>query len=661
METRPTPGERRAGPPAPQPPTLSISRFLIPVLLCVALAAAALTLAVSRGQRGVAGLPRPALMAAAALLAAAAAFNTARLAAAAGRLRAALAESQRRHRAFFDRTLAGIYRTSVDGRFRECNPALARLLGYGSVEELMGAGVGDLYFDPAERERFVARLAAAGQLTGCESRLRRKDGSVLWILENATWRPAQGGDPDLIEGTLLDITDRKAAESQIVFQAFHDSLSGLPNRALFLDRLLLSVAKARRTETGVAVLLLDLDRFKVITDTLGHGRGDQVLCGVAARLGAMVREGDTVARFGGDEFGFLLQYNAGAGEAAKVAQTALERIAAPFDFVDPGEHPLYVTASIGISLFPSDGADPESLLRSADLAMRRAKELGGHTYQLCTPAMNARAVTRLALESELRRAIERGELDVLYQPVVSFATGMAVGMEALVRWRHPQRGLLPPAQFIPLAEELRLVIPIGDQVLAAACRQLKEWHLGDLPGIRVAVNLSLRHFQDPGLPRAIAALLRDAGLEPGYLDLEITESAAMQDLEQTVATLAALRRLGVRISMDDFGTGQASLGHLKQLPIDCLKIDRDFVRDIDGGPAGQAIVKAIIELGHGLDLTVIAEGVETEAQFQFLAAQGCDEYQGYLASRPLPAEEIEQQLGSGLLLGGLKTSRSQGA
>jgi EAL domain-containing protein (putative c-di-GMP-specific phosphodiesterase class I) len=245
--------------------------------------------------------------------------------------------------------------------------------------------------------------------------------------------------------------------------------------------------------------------------------------------------------------------------------------------------------------------------------------------------------------------------------VVSFTSGLTVGMEALVRWRHPQRGLLPPAQFIPLAEELRLVIPIGNRVLAAACRQLKEWHRGALPGIRIAVNLSLRHFQDPGLPRAIAALLRELDLDPAYLDLEITESAAMQDVEQTVDTLAALRRLGVRISMDDFGTGQASLGHLKKLPIDCLKIDRDFVRDIDTGEAGEAIVRAIIDLAHGLDLTVIAEGVETEKQFHFLAAQGCDEYQGYLACRPLPAAEIEQQVGSGLPLRAAKSSRAGGA
>jgi len=527
VKTAPTADRRRARPSAPLPSSPAISRSLVPTLVCLALAAAASTLAAFHVQR-LAGLPAapPALAAAAILLLGGAAFFSVRLAA----------------------TLR---------REREASAASAR-------------------------------------------------------------------------------------------QAYHDALSGLPNRALFLDRLAQSLAKARRTGNSVAVLMLDLDRFKAVNDSFGQGAGDELLRAVAGRLQAMVRDGDTVARFDGDEFNVLLQYNARVTEAAKVAQTVLERLAEPFQVGDAGL--LHVTGSIGISLFPTDGRDAESLVRGAELALRRAKELGGQGYQLCTPAMHARAVTRLALEGELRRALQRAELDVLYQPVVSFASGQTVGMEALVRWRHPQRGLVPPAQFIPLAEELRLVIPIGEWVLATACRQLKQWHAGPLPGIRIAVNLSLRHFQDAGLPGAVAALLRDLDLDPRFLDLEITESAAMQNPEQTVDTLAALRRLGVRISMDDFGIGQASLAHVKQLPIDCLKIDRDFVRDIDGGATGKAIVKAIIDLAHGLGMAVIAEGVETEEQFQFLAEQACDEYQGYLASRPLAAEEIEQQVGGGVPL-----------
>ncbi|HYL06099.1 MAG TPA: EAL domain-containing protein [Thermoanaerobaculia bacterium] len=657
METKPTADRwrvRRARSSASLPPPRPSSRRLVPILLCLvpaALAGTAVALGVAAlGPVRRAGVPPQVLAAAALLLLAAAAVAAVRLAGSFHRERAAAAEWQRRYRQFFEQTPAGIYRTTVDGRFRECNPALARLLGYEGVAELMRDSAANLYFDPAERDLFITRLRAAGRIENFEFRLRRKDGSALWILENVAFRPVHDGEPELIEGTLVDITARKAAESQIAHQVHHDALSGLPNRALFCDRLAQSLAKARRTDTGVAVLMLDLDRFRAVKETLGYGTGDELLRSVGERLRAMVREGDTLARIGSDEFSVLLQYNARAAEAAKVAQTALARVAEPFRLGPGGEHVVHVTASIGISLFPSDGGDVESLLRGSELALLRAKELGGHGYQLCTPAMNVRAVTRLALESELRRALERGELEVLYQPVVSFASGLPVGMEALVRWRHPQRGLVPPAQFIPLAEELRLVIPIGERVLAVACRQLKQWHLGGLPGIRMAVNLSLRHFQDAGLPRAVAALLRELDLEPGYLDLEITESAAMQNLEQTVETLAALRRLGVRISMDDFGTGQASLAHLKTLPIDCLKIDRDFVRDIDGGPTGKAIVSTIIGLAHGLDLTVVAEGVETEEQLHFLAGQGCDEYQGYLASRPLPAAEVEQQVGSGLPL-----------
>jgi diguanylate cyclase (GGDEF)-like protein len=429
--------------------------------------------------------------------------------------------------------------------------------------------------------------------------------------------------------------------------AWSDALTGLPNRALFLDRLNQSLAKARRTEGALAVMMLNIDRFRVVNESLGHALGDRLLKMVADRLRDMVREGDTVARFGADEFTFLLQYDSRAAEAAKVAQLALARLAEPIQL---DAHRVQVTGSVGVGLYPGDGGDAEALLRSADRALARAKELGGGGYQLCTPAMNARAVARLALESDLRRALDHGELEVYYQPVVSFATGATVGMEALVRWRHPQRGLVPPGQFIPLAEELRLVLPIGDWVLSTACRQARVWQGSSLPGLRIAVNLSVLHFQDADLPRSIAGLLREIGLEPRHLDLEITESAAMQNLEQTVATLTALRRLGVRISMDDFGTGQASLNYLRRLPIDCIKIDRDFVRDIDTGGAGEAIVTAIIDMAHGLGLAVIAEGVETERQFHFLNTQGCDEYQGYLASRPVPAPEIERQLGRGALL-----------
>jgi diguanylate cyclase (GGDEF)-like protein/PAS domain S-box-containing protein len=644
VDTNPAAETWRARQPAVLPPTPSMRRRLVLTALCLALSMLVLVAVAYAARRLEGVLP---LVAIAGLLLAAAVWTALSIVKLLRHEAAALAENERRYRRLFEGSLAGIYRTSPDGRFFECNPALARLLGYDSADELMQAGAATLYFDPSERERLLARLHTAGRLNSLEVRLRRKDGGAVWILENVTWRPAQDGEPDLIEGTLIDITDRKAAESQIAHLAYHDGLTDLPNRALFLDRLAQSLAKARRLDTGMAVLMLDLDRFKVISDRLELSGADQVLRSVADRIRAMVRGGDTLARYAGDQFALLLQYDARADDAAKVAQKLIERLAEPFEL--DGQR-LHLTTSIGIGLFPADGGDAGSLLRSADLALQRAKELGGNGYQLCTAAMNARAVARLALEGDLRRALERRELELLYQPVVSLASGLTVGMEALVRWRHPDRGLVTPAQFIPLAEELRLVIPIGEWVLATACRQVKAWHAGPLPGIRIAVNLSALHFQDSRLPRTVAAVLREVGLDPGYLDLEITESAAMLNIEQTAVTLAALRRLGVRISMDDFGTGQASLGYLKRLSIDCLKIDRDFVGDIDSGEAGQAIVTAIVDMAHGLGLTVIAEGVETEEQLRFLSSRGCDEYQGYLASKPMSAAAIGEQIDRGGLL-----------
>src|SRR5580693_3295092 len=366
------------------------------------------------------------------------------LAAAERRNEALAAESraaEERYRLIFERTPAGVYRTSLDGRFVECNPALAHILGFESATELAACNTRELYFDPDDRERFLLRLRADGQLTNYELRLRRKDGSTLWILENASIQRGRPGEPDTIEGTMVDITGRKHAESQIEYQAHHDTLTHLPNRALFLDRLTLAIAQANRRRSGLAVLFMDLDRFKVVNDTLGHSAGDRLLQQVAGRVRRAVREGDTVARLGGDEFTLLLESDAHAPQAARVAQKLLDRIALPFD-VDG--HRLHVTTSIGISLFPTDGGDAETLLKSADLAMYRAKELGRSGYQLSSPDLNAKALERLALENELRLALERDELVVFYQPVVSFATGRTTGFEALVRWRHPRNGFVAP-------------------------------------------------------------------------------------------------------------------------------------------------------------------------------------------------------------------------
>jgi diguanylate cyclase (GGDEF)-like protein/PAS domain S-box-containing protein len=566
------------------------------------------------------------------------------LAAAERRNEALAAESraaEERYRLIFERTPAGVYRTSLDGRFVECNPALAHILGFGSAAELAACNTRELYFDPDDRERFLLRLHADGQLTNYELRLRRKDGSTLWILENASIQRGRPGEPDMIEGTMVDITGRKHAESQIEYQAHHDTLTHLPNRALFLDRLTLAIAQANRRRSGLAVLFMDLDRFKVVNDTLGHSAGDRLLQQVAGRVRRAVREGDTVARLGGDEFTLLLESDAHAPQAARVAQKLLDRIALPFD-VDG--HRLHVTTSIGISLFPTDGGDAETLLKSADLAMYRAKELGRSGYQLSSPDLNAKALERLALENELRLALERDELVVFYQPVVSFASGRTTGFEALVRWRHPRNGFVQPAQFIPLAEELRLEIQISEWVLRTACRQVRAWRSRSLPVARLAVNLSALHFQQVDLAAKLARMLAEVDFPAPLLDVEITESAAMQNVERTAEALTDLRRMGVRISLDDFGTGQASLSHLKRFPLDTLKIDRDFVRDIGRSRGGEAIVRATIEMAHGLGLRAVAEGVETVEQFDFLERHRCDEYQGYLFSAPVAAEAIEETL-----------------
>ncbi len=441
----------------------------------------------------------------------------------------------------------------------------------------------------------------------------------------------------LVGEIFANALERRRADKRIQYQAFHDTLTGLPNRSLFTDRLAQALAQSRRKGRGLAVMFIDLDHFKLVNDTLGHSIGDRLLQEVAERLTHCVREEDTVARVGGDEFILLLQESGQGKEAARVANKILEAVSQPFR-VDG--HLLYVTTSIGISLYPGDGKDPETLLRNADNAMYRAKDLGRNGYQLFSPSMNVKVLERLSLEQGLLRALERKEFILHYQPLISLGTGQIVGAEALVRWRHPNRDLLEPQDFIPLAEDTRLILPIGEWVLRTACEQTKWWQEQGFTGLRVAVNLSAWQFQQGDLVGIVKGALQASGLPAGSLELEITESVAMKNVDLTVAALAALREMGVRLSMDDFGTGQASLRYLKTFPIHTLKIDRDFVRDIGVSPADTAIVLTIIEMAHRLGLKVIAEGVETEEQFDFLQKNGCDEFQGFLHSEPLSAEAV---------------------
>jgi diguanylate cyclase (GGDEF)-like protein len=439
---------------------------------------------------------------------------------------------------------------------------------------------------------------------------------------------------------LLD-DEREANElatNEIEHLAYHDALTGMPNRPLFVDRLIVALAQAKRTNQRLAVFFLDLDRFKDINDSLGHTTGDVLLRALAERVRRCVREGDTVARFGGDEFTLLIPRIESVEDAAKIAQKILETVKIP---VLIGEHELFVTTSIGISIFPGDGADPETLVRNADTAMYRAKEQGRDSYQLYAPAMNARALERLALENMLRKAITNDELVVYYQPLVELPSRTMHGVEALVRWQHPDLGLLSPAHFISVAELSGLIIPMGNWVLRSACKQVFQWNKRHGMRLSVSVNLSARQFSQPDLVEQVRAALRDTALSPELLELEITESNAMQNAENTIHTLRELKNAGVRISMDDFGTGYSSLSYLKRFPIDTLKLDQSFVRDIAAGSSDAAIVSAAILMAHSLGLTVVAEGVETEEQLAFLQKQRCDRIQGFLFSAPVAAADLE--------------------
>jgi len=434
--------------------------------------------------------------------------------------------------------------------------------------------------------------------------------------------------------------ERKRTEQRLQALLHYDTLTHLPNRELLLDRLTQSIAAATRQQTMVALLLLDLDRFKLVNDTLGHAFGDKLLCNVAEQVQTCIRESDTLARLGGDEFVVILTGVKGAQDAAKVASKITRQLSRPI--VIEG-HEAFVTASIGISLFPNDGLDKNTLITNADVAMYRAKEEGRNHFQFYTFGMNATTVERLSLENDLRRALERDELVLHYQPQMNCSTGEMVGFEALVRWQHAELGLVPPARFIPIAEENGLIVPIGEWVLREACRQNKAWiDAGGKPMV-VSVNLSSRQFHQESMLKTVTDTLELTKLEAKYLSLEITESSLMHDPDDAVVTLCLLHNMGVAISIDDFGTGYSSLGHLKRFPLDYLKIDRAFVKDITENPEDAAIVQAILAMAHSLRLKVVAEGVETERQLQFLHKIGCDEVQGYFLAKPLPADVFAEQ------------------
>jgi diguanylate cyclase (GGDEF)-like protein/PAS domain S-box-containing protein len=547
-----------------------------------------------------------------------------------------LRESEARHRLLFERNLAGVYRTTTDGRILDCNDSFARIFGYPSRDHLTRLSARALYFHDEDRDLLIGRLREHGSLSNIEARMRRGDDTAVWVIENMTLLPGRNGEPDVIEGTIIDITDRKYAQEQMEFQAYHDVLTGLPNRLLFRDRVTVALAHARRNGHAAAVLFVDLDEFKAVNDQLGHTVGDRLLQIVAHRLTNAVRQEDTVARMGGDEFTILLSEVGPDGRGVSaVARKILDSVSEPA-VVD--EHELQVRVSAGISLYPGDGFDAEALLRNADRAMYRAKQLGRNNYQFATPPPFD---DRRMLQDRLEQALERGEFVIHYQPIAAVATGRITAVEALLRWKDPVTGLIAPEDFIPAAEEWDVILPLGEWTIHTACAQLRRWHDAGFGSLRLCVNLSGRQFQHRNLPLILSDALEGNGLRAQSLEVEITESTAMQNAELSLLTMRELKEMGVHIAIDDFGTGYSSLSYLKRFPIDTVKIDQEFIRDLTSDSNDRAIISAIIVMARALDLRVVAEGVETDDQLAFLKREACEEMQGFLYSEPLAPAELE--------------------
>jgi diguanylate cyclase (GGDEF)-like protein/PAS domain S-box-containing protein len=556
--------------------------------------------------------------------------------------------------------------------YQRCNPRFEQMFGYGPAE-LIGCGTEVIY--PSRQawddDQVFYEQMQRGEAVSTEREYRRKDGSLFWCKlvgkaidaarpdEGSIWiyddvtvehaaRESLERSRDALERAVaertaelqsanqrleIEVGERKMAEQRARHLADHDPLTGLPNRRLLEDRLTQALALSYRNRKQTAVMFVDLDRFKTINDSLGHAVGDLLLKEVALRLVNQLRTGDTICRIGGDEFVVVLPEIKRASDAAQVAQKVIEELSRP---IPADERELTVTPSIGIAVFPDDGRDAETLIRNSDAAMYHAKEKGRANYQFFTAAMNQAASRRIALESGLRRALGKDELRVHYQPLVDARTGRVSGHEALVRWQHPERGLVPPAEFIQLAEETGMILKLGEWVLREACRWAT--FIGVERGLHIAVNLSPRQFNDPKLVQVVAAALQETGLPARLLELEITEATAMQHSDIALGTLKKLKQLGVSISIDDFGTGYSSLSYLKRFPVDKLKVDRSFTTEIPGDADQCAIVSAIVALAHALDIQVIAEGVETDAQRDFLRDCGCDYLQGYLTGKPADAD-----------------------
>jgi len=541
-----------------------------------------------------------------------------------------------------EQTADSVIITDRDGVIEFVNPAFEETTGY-TLAEAKGKTPGIIKSGKHDAE-FYKKLwgtIKAGEVFRDVLINRKKDGTHFYEEKTITPLKDNQGNVTHFISTGKDITERMQTQERLQYLAYHDILTELPNRALLTERLEHALARARWTKRLLAVMFLDLDRFKIINDTLGHETGDRLLQELAKRLRDAVREGDTVARLSGDEFAILLEDVATTDDIGAVARKVLAVFSRPFKV---SEQELFVTSSIGVSVYPADGDDVVTLLRHADTAMYRAKEQGKNNYQFYSSDMGAKAVERLALETGLRRALERREFVLHFQPQINLETGRISGAEALIRWQHQELGLVPPGDFIPLLEETGLIMPVGEWVIETACNELCRWRSVTAAPLLMTINLSARQFADPELAQKITRIMRDCGIEPSAVEFEITESVIMENAARTIETLNALSDMGFRFAIDDFGTGYSSLSYLKRFAINTLKVDRSFVRDIPGDPDDSAIVSTIVAMAHSLKIEVIAEGVETEEQLAFLRACGCDGYQGYLFSRPVPADDFVRLL-----------------
>ena len=565
-----------------------------------------------------------------------------------------LKESEALHRFIVNSSPDLVYMLDRNGCFTFLNDRVESLLGF-SKDELLGKHYSEIIDEDhieLARNVFNERRTGSRAINNVELRLKSRlarRGPRLFHAQ-AVWMEltAMGVYSDSNErtrdnfigtyGTARDISERKEAEEVINFQAYHDLLTHLPNRALLKDRLSLAIAHARRNKRKLGVMFLDLDRFKLVNDTLGHSMGDRLLKAVANRLQSCLRRGDTLSRFGGDEFTLLLPEVRTRDDVVVIAGKILDRLSGPF-IIDG--HELFVGASIGIAMYPEAGDSEEALIQNADIAMYHVKGRGKNGYQFFSEEMNHQFSTRLTLERELRNGLAQGELSVYYQPQVSLESGRIVGVEALVRWRHPVRGLVEPSEFLGMAEETGLITQIDEYVQQEAFSDVAGWRQSGLGDIRVSVNLSALQLEQDNFVERFVANLQGTGLDPQSVKLEITENILMQDMEVIIPKLKELRRLGIRIAIDDFGTGYSSLSYLQQFPINTLKIDRSFVGDIRAEEGDASIINAIVAMARGLKLDLIAEGVENRTQLKYLHSQGCSEVQGYIFSPPVPADQVK--------------------